>query len=94
MIILEWIWIKARPCCEITPLISDALDRRLTLKERWRMWFHTAVCHWCRRFHKQAALIRRATHTLERAEEADAAPDASLSADARDRINSALRREL
>lgn len=88
--IIEWVWIKALPCCEITPLISDARDRRLSIKERWRMVFHTAVCHGCRRFHKQTELIHKAIRSaLTREESAGELPS-----DARERLNSALRGEI
>lgn len=47
-------------CREIHQLVSEGMDRPLTLIEKVRMRLHLAVCEGCTRFTKQMALIRRA----------------------------------
>ena len=45
-------------CREASRLISESLDRELTLRERWSLRIHTFLCTLCRRFEQQSALIR------------------------------------
>ncbi len=47
-------------CKEASELMSAALDRRLTLGERWSLRLHLAVCAACRRFQEQMAFVREA----------------------------------
>lgn len=45
-------------CREASRLISEGLDRDLTLKERWALKLHTILCASCRKFAKQMRLLR------------------------------------
>lgn len=51
-------------CREIHQLVSEAMDRPLTLTERVRMRLHLVVCDACTRFDAQMLLIRRAMRRL------------------------------
>ena len=47
-------------CKEVHQLVSEGMDRRLTVVERVRKSLHLAVCEACTAFDRQMRLIRRA----------------------------------
>ncbi len=47
-------------CREVHRLVSEGLDRDLTMVERARMRLHLMVCEACTRFNGQMDLLRRA----------------------------------
>lgn len=51
-------------CKEVHRLVSEGLDRDLSIVERLRMRMHLMVCHACTNFNGQMALIRRAMRQL------------------------------
>ncbi|WP_081065432.1 zf-HC2 domain-containing protein [Burkholderia territorii] len=49
-------------CKDVTRLLSDALDRALTLHERVQVHVHLPICSGCRAYRGQIALLRTAAH--------------------------------
>lgn len=47
-------------CREVHRLVSEGMDRDLSLVERVRMRLHLMVCAACTRFNRQMDLLRRA----------------------------------
>lgn len=47
-------------CREVHRLVSEGLDRDLSLVERTRMRLHLMVCDACTRFNGQMSLLRQA----------------------------------
>ncbi|MES3020859.1 MAG: zf-HC2 domain-containing protein [Pseudomonadota bacterium] len=47
-------------CREVHQLVSERMDRALTIIERGRVGAHLAVCPGCARFDDQMRLLRRA----------------------------------
>ena len=47
-------------CREVHRLVSEGMDRELTLVERARTGLHLVVCEACTRFSEQMALMREA----------------------------------
>jgi predicted anti-sigma-YlaC factor YlaD len=47
-------------CKENSELLSQALDRTVTLRERLAMRLHLMMCRGCRNFEKQLTFLRRA----------------------------------
>ncbi len=47
-------------CKEASRLISDGMDRRLSVAERIRLRLHVSICDACTRFTSQVAFLRRA----------------------------------
>lgn len=47
-------------CKDVTRLLSDALDRHLTMHERVQVRVHLPVCSGCRAYRGQIALLRAA----------------------------------
>ncbi len=84
---MKWrLWIS---CAEATELTSATLDQQLPLVGRCHLALHLLICAWCRRYARQIVLVRRA---LQRAAERHV-DRATLTADARERMKLALRRE-
>lgn len=50
-------------CREVHRLVSEGMDRDLSLVERARMRLHLIVCEACTRFDGQMALLRKAMRT-------------------------------
>jgi len=47
-------------CKEASRLISDGMDRHLSVPERIRLRLHVSICDACTRFTSQVAFLRRA----------------------------------
>ncbi|ACB67959.1 MULTISPECIES: zf-HC2 domain-containing protein [Burkholderia] len=47
-------------CRDVTRLLSDALDRSLTLHERLQVRVHLPACSGCRAYRGQIAMLRTA----------------------------------
>ena len=58
-------------CKEVTRLVSQGLDRELSLGERTSLHVHFAICKGCRNVNRQLAFLRRA---LKKLSESSAAP--------------------
>jgi hypothetical protein len=80
-------------CKDASHLISENLERPLSLRERWGLKLHLWLCANCRRFERQMALMRQALRMLGERAEVDAARDgdnADFPPAARERIRKAL----
>ncbi len=51
-------------CKQNTELLSQALDRPITFREKLTMRLHLMMCRDCRNFEKQLAFIRKASREL------------------------------
>ena len=51
-------------CKEVTHLVSESLERSLSVKERLRLRLHFLVCAGCRNFRSQMTLLRQACRRL------------------------------
>ena len=51
-------------CKEVTRLISEGLDRDLSLAERAQLQVHLAICRGCRAVNDQMQFLRRAVKQL------------------------------
>jgi hypothetical protein len=51
-------------CKDASMLMSQALDRRLSLQERISLRLHLAICEGCRRFERQMVFLRAACKDL------------------------------
>lgn len=51
-------------CKEVHRLVSEGMDRDLSLVERTRMRLHLVVCAACTRFNRQMDLLRRAMRAV------------------------------
>ncbi|PPC94875.1 MAG: hypothetical protein CTY33_03020 [Methylotenera sp.] len=58
-------------CKQVSQLISQSLDRPLTLTNRIQLKVHLVMCDACTRFKKQMQLLQVAVHRLRRQTESD-----------------------
>jgi hypothetical protein len=49
-------------CKQTHKLVSEGMDRRLTLAERTKMKLHLSICESCTNFNGQMQLLRKAMH--------------------------------
>jgi hypothetical protein len=78
-------------CREAARLQSAALDRRLTLLERFGLRCHLILCKWCCRYGKQIKFLRSVAR--EQAQDDQPSPPPGLSCEARERIKQKLQSE-
>ena len=76
-------------CREVTRLVSESLDREMTLGERIGIKVHLWMCKICPEVMKQMLFIRESIQLLS-IEEGPLSADVSLSPEARERITRAL----
>jgi hypothetical protein len=78
-------------CKRAAELCSLERDAGLTIWQRLSLWFHLLICGLCRRFRRQQSLIEGVAKDAGQ----EAPPDGpGLPADARERINKALREKM
>ncbi|MGZ8928882.1 MAG: zf-HC2 domain-containing protein [Methylobacter sp.] len=51
-----------RSCRDITALVSQGLDKKLSFNERLTIGLHVMMCTRCRNFQSQSRFIRKAAH--------------------------------
>ena len=90
---LRWFLLHRLPTCkQMVAVMSESLERPLSLRERVLLKLHLWVCAWCVWYLEHLHLMRDAVR-LRSNEAADDAPSSvSLSAEARERIRLALNR--
>jgi len=72
-------------------LISQSMERPLTLRERVLLKLHLWRCMWCQRYLEQLQLMRDALRVQENEnDEAEVCPTTRLSDEARERIRRSL----
>ncbi|WKZ56508.1 MAG: hypothetical protein QY326_07195 [Bdellovibrionota bacterium] len=93
-------FLSALSCEQYTRLLSRSLDSKLSFSERLSFYTHHILCVVCRRYRRQILLIERmaqkvagADYAKDKQERAGSA-GGELSAEARERIESELSREL
>lgn len=76
-------------CKHASHLLSQSMDRKLTLGERVGLWVHLLMCEACTQFARQMALLRQAVRQWTALVEHDAS--IRLPDEARYRIRQSLR---
>lgn len=78
-------------CKQASRLISQSLDRKLSLRERIGVRLHLLICDVCTRFSKQLRMMRQYLHHMRDETEQD--ETLQIPTDARVRIANALQSE-
>lgn len=58
-------------CRHATRIMSEGMDRPLSLRERLQLRFHLLFCRGCRAFRRQTAFLRRASRAFVRRSDDD-----------------------
>ena len=89
--LVEWLARHLPTCKEVTRLASDAMERKLPLRQRIDMKMHFLICAACLRYFKQLHFMKEiASQHESQAVEAATSPDATLASEARARIKRRL----
>jgi hypothetical protein len=92
---LRWFLLHRLPTCkEMVALMSQSMERPLSLRERVLLKLHLWVCSWCVWYLEQLRLLRESLRARAAAGEGFEPRGAALSTEARERIKSALGRGL
>ncbi len=76
-------------CKQTSQLISQSLDRKLTLRERFALQLHLILCKFCKRFSQQLQIIRVSMKSLvDEVEKNDAI---LMPSDAKERISNVFK---
>jgi hypothetical protein len=87
---VRWLALRLPACKEVTRMASDAMERKLPLRQRLDMKLHLLICTLCMRYVKQLQFMRDAVQQRAAQIEDGAAPPAVLSHDARERMKQKL----
>ena len=79
-------------CKEVGELLSQELDRKLSLRDRLRLKFHLLICKTCSCYEQQLKFIARSVQRLMQSSDGAGMPP--LSEEAGRRINSNIREQL
>jgi hypothetical protein len=79
-------------CRQVTRLVSQAMDAKLSWHQRLAIRIHLLYCIWCRRYAAQIQFLRMATREL--AGGANPAGSQKLSSEAREQIQQRLAQAL
>ena len=95
---VRYFLLRRLPACkQMTALMSESLERPLTVRERVTLRLHLWVCIWCvwylEQLHVLRAALRQRGERDEHAGAEDAAAAERLSPEARERIKRALKGE-
>ncbi|QQS39992.1 MAG: hypothetical protein IPM63_11530 [Acidobacteriota bacterium] len=87
--LVRFVAARSESCLVVTRTMSDSIQRRLSLRERYSLWLHSLICDACVDYLKQIRTIREAI----RNEDVETEPFSNgLDDSAKGRISSALRR--
>ena len=78
-------------CKEVSLLVSESLDHKLSWRQRMGLWMHVRMCRLCNRFRRQLLTMHEQIQsTPEPPEASDLASRLRLSPEARRRIEARL----
>jgi hypothetical protein len=89
-----WLGHRLPACAELTPVMSQSFERKLTLRERITLKLHLFICIQCQRYLKQLRMMHEALKLKAKTEANDGeSAKPALSDDARKRLKEALKRK-
>lgn len=87
-----WLLRRLPPCKQTVQVLSESLERKLTLRERVLVKLHLWVCMWCVWYLEHLQLVRNAMRD-EASQEHTLSSSPGLSDDARERLKRRLSSE-
>ncbi|OYY50347.1 MAG: hypothetical protein B7X95_01065 [Methylophilaceae bacterium 17-44-8] len=79
-------------CKQTSQLVSQSLDRRLSLQERFALRLHLLLCKYCKRFYQQFLAMRSGLQRMTQSIEEDT--QLLMPSESKARIAKALESEL
>ncbi len=77
-------------CKEVSRLVSESMETKLSLRKRIGLWMHLSMCRLCKGFTRQLRVIQQAAKEHGESDDDPSLADATLSDDARERIRRAV----
>ncbi len=88
----RWLARRLPTCKEVTRMASEAMERKLSLRQRLDMKLHLLICSWCMRYLKQLQFMHDAVRQhAAQLETGTAPPPSALSNEARERMKKRLK---
>ena len=88
---LRYFLLRRLPTCkQMVALMSESMERRLCVRERALLRMHLWICAWCAWYLEQIHTLRVALRTRGAQAADERATEATLTAEARERIRRAL----
>lgn len=81
-------------CKDMTKLISDSLERRISFRERMELWFHVMMCGMCRRFRSNIIQLRKFIRDSKAEMETVDAPSSPMPPEMKSRLEESVNRQL
>jgi hypothetical protein len=89
---VRWLALQLPACKEVTRMASEAMERKLPLRQRLDMKLHLLICTLCTRYVNQLQFMRDAVQQhAAQIEDGDLSPPVVLSNDARERMKQRLK---
>src|SRR5688572_31039044 len=85
-----WLLRRLPACKQTVEIISQSMERPLTLRERVLLKLHLWVCMWCLWYMEHLQLMRDAVRLQENETDVDVSTTTRLSDEARERIRRSL----
>ena len=85
-----WLLRRLPACKQTVEIISQSMERPLTLRERVLLKLHLWVCMWCLWYMEHLQLMRDALRLQENESDVDVSTTTRLSDEARERIRRSL----
>jgi hypothetical protein len=80
-----WLLHRLPTCEDLLPVMSQQLDRKISIRQRIALNLHLFVCKWCLDYSKQLSFMRDAVRI-----EANRINENSLSSEAKERMKRSL----
>lgn len=91
--LIRLMWSVVPSCKDVSVLISESMDRKLTIRKRWGVALHIMICKWCNLYRKQLFLIRHLIQNPDWREQNNIDGESrTLSVEGRNRIKETLKR--
>ncbi len=81
-------------CKDMTKLISDSLERKISLRQRMELWMHIMMCGMCRRFRTNIIALRRRVRGARSLLKESEIPNTPLPPATKTRLEEAVKRQL
>ncbi|MEZ0300420.1 MAG: zf-HC2 domain-containing protein [Candidatus Methylacidiphilales bacterium] len=78
-------------CRQVVRILSQGMDKKLSLKTRLQLRVHYLICDWCRRYEQQLHFLRDAARQFPEKGCDGADPKAKLADSAKERIRQKLK---
>src|SRR5262245_48918218 len=86
-----WLLRRLPTCEDLLPVISQQLDRKISLRQRITLNLHLFVCKWCLDYAKQLSFLRDAVRIeANRFDNSEMKDEHTLSSDAKKRMKRSL----